>query len=183
MPIGWQTCFGMQMAKELKQALIEADYLDTYEILQVKEKYGQLRWYDAGAPKKANDIINKYCFISEHVCIQCGSTHATQMDLWGWISPICEDCFNRMKKSRAAEGYGKDIEWPVENAPYEIPDYYTEQRRSSDGSFETYQIDITETKQMLNKRYEKRRKNWKKGKIRSATKMAAKSQVKENTCE
>lgn len=50
MPEGWRIAFGIQMCEELKQELIKFDYLDKYEITQIKEKFGSLRWYDNGYP-------------------------------------------------------------------------------------------------------------------------------------
>ena len=40
MPIGWRKAFGIQMCKEIKQALKKHNYLYNYRIMQIKEKYG-----------------------------------------------------------------------------------------------------------------------------------------------
>ena len=64
MPDGWRIAFGEQMCQEIKDALIEIDYLEKYRITQIKEKYGMLRWYDFGASRKIYDIISKYEGIS-----------------------------------------------------------------------------------------------------------------------
>ena len=50
MPEGWKIAFGEQMCEELRNELIKWDWLDKYHILQVKEKYGSLRWYTSGVP-------------------------------------------------------------------------------------------------------------------------------------
>ena len=50
MPDGWRIAFGAQMCEELRDELLRFDYLDKYEITQIKEKYGSLRWYDNGHP-------------------------------------------------------------------------------------------------------------------------------------
>lgn len=57
MPEGWRIAFGIQMCEELKQELIKFDYLDNYEITQVKEKLGTLRWYDNGYPIGKLELI------------------------------------------------------------------------------------------------------------------------------
>ena len=90
MPDGWRIAFGEQMCQEIKDALIEIDYLDKYRITQIKEKYGMLRWYDFGASRKIYDIISKYEGISQVTCICCGKP-ATKITT-GWISPYCDDC-------------------------------------------------------------------------------------------
>ena len=48
MPDHWCRVFGEQMADELNELLIKYNYADQYEILQIKEKFGSLRWYDGG---------------------------------------------------------------------------------------------------------------------------------------
>ena len=50
MPVGWKIAFGEHMCEELRNELIKWDFLNTYSLLQVKEKYGSLRWYDNGSP-------------------------------------------------------------------------------------------------------------------------------------
>ena len=39
-PKGWKKSFGIQMCEELRDILIEGNYLDKYQVVQVKEKYG-----------------------------------------------------------------------------------------------------------------------------------------------
>ena len=73
MPDGWRNAFGERMCQEIRNALIEEDYLNEYRISQIKEKYGTLRWYDFGATRKVYDIISKYGYISGFICI-VGST-------------------------------------------------------------------------------------------------------------
>lgn len=88
MPIGWRKAFGDQMLKELKEAL--GDFADKYRITQIKEKYGELRWYDFGNTKEGFEVISKYQKLSNYTCIVCGKP-ATKVTT-GWISPFCDDC-------------------------------------------------------------------------------------------
>lgn len=91
MPTGWRKAFGIQMCKEIKKELIKYNYLYKYRIMQIKEKFGTLRWYDNGSPNGCvNKIINKYENISYHTCIVCGKP-ATKISK-GWISPYCDNC-------------------------------------------------------------------------------------------
>ena len=90
---GWRKCFGIQMCKEIKDALIEAGgrkLLMDYRIMQIKEKFGELCWYDNGAPVDVNKIIKKYEFISFRTCIDCGAPAAGYTE--GWIEPYCDKC-------------------------------------------------------------------------------------------
>ena len=94
MPDGWRTAFGEQMCEEIKQALLDEGgekFLNEYRIVQIKEKYGYLRWYDNWTTNKIQQIIGKYENLSMKTCINCGKP-ATKMTT-GWIMPFCDDCY------------------------------------------------------------------------------------------
>lgn len=90
MPQGWRIAFGREMCEELKDELIKNNALDSYEVEQIKEKFGGLRWYDNCYLPRVQVIIGKYAVLSETTCIVCGK-HAKWMSK-GWISPYCDDC-------------------------------------------------------------------------------------------
>ena len=90
MPDGWRVAFGEQLCAELKAALEEAGIVEQYRIVQIKEKYGSLRWYDRGNTEKGYQVIAKYQEQSERTCICCGKP-ATVITL-DWISPYCDVC-------------------------------------------------------------------------------------------
>lgn len=93
MPYGWRKNFGIQMCEEIREELIKNNFLNEYRIIEIKEKYGELRWYDGGIPKdsKVWDIIEKYTELSHHVCINCGRP-AEIINNNGWYEPICDKC-------------------------------------------------------------------------------------------
>lgn len=103
MPDGWRENFGEQLCKELKEAIVKAGKLDTYSILQVKEKYGELRWYDTGGTAETCAIKQKYIDLSSHTCIMCGKP--AKYITTGWIEPYCEDC---LPKSDREHGWYKE---------------------------------------------------------------------------
>lgn len=91
MDTGWRKAFGIQMCKEIRAALLSHgwSYLFKYRITQIKEKFGELRWYDEFSTQDVQDIINKYEDISRHTCIVCGKP-ATKISK-GWICPFCDE--------------------------------------------------------------------------------------------
>lgn len=91
MPIGWRKAFGIQICKDIKAQLKKDHYLYKYRIMQIKEKWGELCWYDAGGSRKLHDIIQKYKALSYETCIECGKP-ATKMS-GGWICPYCDEHF------------------------------------------------------------------------------------------
>lgn len=98
MPEGWKKAFGEQICEEIQKLLEEADYVYKYRILQIKEKFGGLRWYDNTVPEsireRLNAIITKYEDLSERTCVNCGAP-ATKIST-GWISPWCDKCAEKI---------------------------------------------------------------------------------------
>jgi len=107
-PYGWRKSFGIQMCKELKDALKRHNMLHSYRILDIKEKYGRLEIDDCGAASEIHDILAKYEYISERTCIVCGrrAKYVTS----GWECPYCEDCIKDTYKNGTYEFY-TDINW------------------------------------------------------------------------
>lgn len=95
LPDGWRKVFGLQMVEELDQLLKKANYQDKYRISQIKEKYGELRWYDNGVPmeisKEYNKLLYKYEELSRHTCIVCGEPGEIDYKKY-WMMPLCNKC-------------------------------------------------------------------------------------------
>ena len=91
MESGWRKTFGIQMCKEIRTALLHQGWksLFKYRITQIKEKFGELRWYDEFSTQDIQNIISKYEDISRHTCIVCGKP-ATKMST-SWICPFCDE--------------------------------------------------------------------------------------------
>lgn len=91
MPEGWRKAFGLQMCDEIKKELKKyKGTLRKYRIHQIKEKWGELCWYDGAAPEEVFKIIRKYAELSRQTCINCGKP--AKYISRGWISPYCEEC-------------------------------------------------------------------------------------------
>jgi len=90
MPSGWRKAFGEQMCEEICAALREDEALSQYKIVEIKEKYGCLCWYDHGGTEKTKEIVHKYEGISRKTCIVCGQP-ATWLSV-GWVEPLCDRC-------------------------------------------------------------------------------------------
>lgn len=97
MPEGWRIAFADEMCKEIHEVLLKTNSVDSYRVLQVKEKYGSLCWYHAFAPDELEPIINKYEEISKKTCIVCGRP-ATKIHK-NWIGPLCDECVKKALKN------------------------------------------------------------------------------------
>lgn len=89
MPRGWQKAFGNDMLRMLKKA-IRLGKLKHYSVSQVKEKWGELRWYDNDGSEYTDAIISRYTYQSQHTCALCGKPATWNSS--GWILPLCETC-------------------------------------------------------------------------------------------
>ena len=94
MPYGWRMSFGLDACEQLRNILLEANYLEDYRIFDIKEKYGTLRWYDNGTPQSCYDATQKVIDEAEDksfdVCPICGKKAVVQTK--GWIGQYCKDC-------------------------------------------------------------------------------------------
>lgn len=88
-PAGWQNLF-LNMCSNIKPLLEEAGVLNEFRFIQIKEKYGQLTVYHAGAPESVCDMIDYYEGLSQRICIGCGKP--TTKVTAGWIMPVCDSC-------------------------------------------------------------------------------------------
>ena len=101
-PEGWRKAFGNMMIEEIDEVLKRTH--TTIHIDQIKEKYGQLRFYFSGTAE-LHDIVEKYSMLSENICIICGKPDIPMIDT-GWVCPICQECFeDNQRKNHLAHRY------------------------------------------------------------------------------
>ena len=155
-PVGWKIAFGEMMCEEIKQELVRCNYLNEYRILQIKEKYGGLRWYDNGTPIgcKVQEIIDKYSVLSENICIICGKPDVPLTNN-GWLSPFCKKCFTTpsdWQKREHPEEVERWIEFRTEDweeynceENNKMLDSYTVEGWSKEKGDTTTTYDISET--------------------------------------
>lgn len=151
-PEGWRIAFGEMLVDEIAEELKKHDYLYDYRIVEIKEKWGQLRIYDNGVPKgcKVWDIIGKYGVLSENICMKCGKPDVRSITS-GWIYPICLDCYLKERKTHTSESYLKDTDGSS--------DHMSDIRKYSeckDGEWRSVEIDISGTATKIRKRYYER---------------------------
>ena len=108
LPDGWYD-IGAQMCNELMMAL--GVYVDDFVILQLKEKFNQIRLYWRWVSRIYSDseseemhiiyntienILSKYAEISYNTCTVCGKPATKWTN--GWIAGYCDSCYERMNK-------------------------------------------------------------------------------------
>lgn len=88
-PEGWH-----KIVLKCHEMLIHMD--PSYQVEQVKEKYGGLRYYYSsekqGVERKIMDaIISSAEREADFTCQECGKTPAT-ISNGGWVATLCSDC-------------------------------------------------------------------------------------------
>jgi len=101
LPIGWRIAFGNQLADDVIALAKKYNFEDEYEVLQIKEKFGGLRWYAGHVPQEMHaehsDLIHKYETMSYRTCILCGNAAAAPKTMFD--QPICDECKDNLKRS------------------------------------------------------------------------------------
>ena len=145
-PRGWRYAF--VMVRDIDKELRKYNYNRKFYILQIKEKYGELRLYHAGAPGEVEHIIDAYSHISTNICIRCGKVDVPMVGR-GWVSPLCEKCYTS-SGHLTSEDYNnlKDDDSMMVN---ELK--WSRYSRET-GKWETYTKDISEYTNKVRKRYE-----------------------------
>ena len=153
-PKGWRISIMPLFLPELKDELVKFNYLDKYFITQIKEKFGELRWYDAGFPADSNidDLVEIYSYLSGNICIECGKPDVPIVQDW-WISPYCENCWidislkkHDLNNSISAAVLVKDAKESyneLASANYKLPTEYKYTRFSKEDKKEVC-IDISD---------------------------------------
>jgi hypothetical protein len=93
----WQLC-------ENLEKLVPKDY----KLMQVKEKYGTLRWYDCGGTDAVNGQVRLAEKASAETCEVCGKK-AQLCSTGGWLKTLCEGCLElpefRGRYFKSKEGF------------------------------------------------------------------------------
>ena len=93
LPIGWSGLI-LDMCKEIKRELVKYDLVSKYQVVEAKEKWYMLSWYDglcdlSPMPSTITDIVCKYEVQSREVCMMCGASKPKDQML-------CDICMGRL---------------------------------------------------------------------------------------
>ena len=94
LPVGWHGLI-LDMCKEIKGELVKYDLVSKYQVVEAKEKWYELRWYDglddlSPMPPAITDIVRKYEIQSREVCMMCGAPKPKDQML-------CDVCMERYR--------------------------------------------------------------------------------------
>ena len=94
LPRGWHNLI-LDMCKGIKRELVKYDLVSKYEVIEAKEKWYGLSWYDglsdfSPMPPAITDIVCKYEMQSKEVCMMCGAPKLKDQLL-------CDRCMERYR--------------------------------------------------------------------------------------
>ena len=72
------------------------------EAVQVKEKYGTLRFYVNGSNPQQDGMISFSEYLSGSICEHCGSMEDVSQTE-GWIVTLCKDCMEKRNNKTKGE--------------------------------------------------------------------------------
>jgi len=78
----------------------QPDEWETFKIIQIKEKYGSLRFYVGGTFEEVHDMIDEAEKKSYHICEVCGD-YGEIKDIGGkWYKCVCNIHYNEIMEER-----------------------------------------------------------------------------------
>lgn len=72
-------------------AIIRQDGLRRFRVVQVKEKFGELRFYVKGSNERSLTRIAEAMREAESTCEACGAPSCIRT-VGGWLSTLCDGC-------------------------------------------------------------------------------------------
>ena len=95
-PFGFENGDGwFKIISDLSEKITELDARDGTETIavQVKEKFGGLRYYAQAGSGAICDLIDEAEALSERTCEWCGEPGTTRGG--GWIYTLCDSCWSK----------------------------------------------------------------------------------------
>ena len=96
MALGWDCGQGWyplieELFDKIQKLVDNNSKYNALEIIQVKEKYGELKVYTNAYWEVIEDLIDKYTRKSKHICEWCGKKGKLHNDN-GWLTTLCNKC-------------------------------------------------------------------------------------------
>lgn len=81
---------------QLSQNIVNID--PTVEAVQVKEKFGGLRFYITGGSEEIHNLIDAAEDLSFETCEDCGTKENVTVNKVGWIATLCDKCRSKERE-------------------------------------------------------------------------------------
>lgn len=84
---GWKIIF-LEMCEKIQEVLNRTDL--NFRIIDIKEKFGEMRVYCVDSNNEIDGIIQDYSEMSRVICINCGAPAKYLTS--SWVRPYCANC-------------------------------------------------------------------------------------------
>lgn len=96
---GWHPLI-LELIEKLQN--LKEDY--DFELEQVKEKFGTLRFYVSSETDEVSNIIERYEIFSSHLCEHCGEFWTAKNRIsHGWWKTLCDECATELNWAEEEE--------------------------------------------------------------------------------
>ena len=150
-PEGWVKTLWEPMCEDLDREIKAANLQDEFRILELKEKYSEMRIFCHPSTPAIDDITRTYEALSSSICQYCGSIEGVKMTNFGWVISCCRNCFQKLNGNHNLDKFDALPTEELQNTLKWI-------RYSKNGN-EHFEIDISETTQKIRERYAQRKAN------------------------
>ena len=89
-------CKRFDLIYQLSQNIVNID--PTVEAIQVKEKFGGLRFYITGGSEEIHNLIDAAEDLSFETCEDCGTKENVTVNKVGWIATLCDKCRSKERE-------------------------------------------------------------------------------------
>jgi hypothetical protein len=100
LPKGWEKLF-LQMCEDIRNQLIKENKLHSFRFSDIKEKYNRMECYPHGCSEKIHHILDKYAYMSQFVCAECGKP--AQWETHGYVLSFCDRCYKELNIQSTVE--------------------------------------------------------------------------------
>jgi len=107
---GWfELIYDLSSKLEEIIASLPEDQQEHYHVVQVKEKFGGLRFYLSAETDEMEDYISEAENMSYHICEECGEPGECNTE--GWLITLCDKCREERELGRSIESIEDVFDW------------------------------------------------------------------------
>lgn len=78
------------------QKYLSENNISNYKVIQIKEKFGTLRFYDENSRHEIDEYVRDAEAVSEVTCEHCGNPGTLRSG--NWVMVLCDDCERKTMK-------------------------------------------------------------------------------------
>ena len=81
-----------RLCEQVEACINQAEDPDIYYVVQIKEKFGGLRFYMSSYTVELHNLITPFEQEAEMTCEVCGCSGTNAANKWRWWQTLCQEC-------------------------------------------------------------------------------------------